>query len=118
MNYFLLPVAGLLVGALGGTAGIGGAVLLVPILLWLGFAKDLAVGTSFVNVLVVALTALVLYGSKGEIDWKAGIFLAAGTVLGVWLATTFIQPHLDEKTFRYFFAGVLVLMAIFVLLKK
>ncbi len=118
MNYFLLPVAGLLVGILGGTAGVGGAILLVPILLWFGFSKDLAVGTSFVNVLVVALTALALYGGKGQIDWKASAFLAGGTVLGVWLATTFIQPHLDEKTFRYFFAGVLILMAIFVLLKK
>ncbi|MBU1089284.1 sulfite exporter TauE/SafE family protein [Patescibacteria group bacterium] len=118
MNYFLLPIAGLLVGALGGTAGVGGAILLVPILLWLGFSKNLAVGTSFVNVLVVAITALALYGSKGSIDWKAGAFLAAGTVLGVWLATTFVQPHLDEKTFRYFFAAVLIVMAVFVLLKK
>jgi len=118
MNYLLLPIAGLLVGTLAGTAGVGGAILLVPILLWLGFTKNLAVGTSFVNVLVVAVTALILYGSRGSIDWKAGAFLAAGTVLGVWLATTFIQPHLDEKTFRYFFAAVLVLMAIFVLLKK
>ncbi len=118
MNYFLLPVAGLLVGALGGSAGIGGAILLVPILLWMGFTKNLAVGTSFVNVLVVALTALALYGGKGEIDWKAGAFLAAGTVVGVWLATTFIQPHLDEKSFRYFFAAVLIVMAVFVLLKK
>ncbi len=118
MNYFLLPIAGLFVGALGGTAGIGGAILLVPILLWLGFPKGLAVGTSFVNVLIVALTAIALYGSKGSIDWKAGAFLAVGTVVGVWLATNFIQPHLDEKTFRYFFAGVLITMAVFVLLKK
>ncbi|MCF7846047.1 MAG: TSUP family transporter [Candidatus Peribacteraceae bacterium] len=118
MNYFLLPIAGLFVGMLGGTAGIGGAILLVPILLGLGFSKDAAVGTSFVNVLVVALTALALYGSKGVIDWKAGAFLAAGTVVGVWLATNFIQPHLDEKLFRYFFVGVLALIAIFVLFKK
>ncbi len=118
MNYFLLPLAGLIVGTLGGTAGVGGAILLVPILLWLGFEKNLAVGTSFVNVLVVASVALLLYGTRGSIDWKAGALLASGSVVGVWLATTFIQPHLDEKTFRYCFAGILVLMAIFVLLRK
>lgn len=118
MNYFLLPIAGFLVGALGGTAGVGGAILLVPILLWLGFSKDLAIGTSFVNVLVVTLTALILYGGKGHIDWKAGAFLATGTVVGVWVATNFIQPHLDEKSFRYVFAAIMVILAVFVLLKK
>jgi len=118
MNYFFLPIAGLLVGVLGGTAGIGGAVFLVPILLWFGFSKDLAVGTSFVNVLVVAFTAIALYGSKGSVDWKAGVFLATGSIFGVWLATNFIQPHFDEKTFRYFFAGILITTTIFVLLKK
>jgi len=118
MNYFLLPIAGLFVGMLGGTAGIGGAILLVPILLALSFSKDAAVGTSFVNVLVVALTALALYGSRGVVDWKAGAFLAVGSVVGVWLATTFIQPHLDEKSFRYFFIVVLLAMAVFVFFKK
>lgn len=118
MNYFILPIAGLFVGILGGTAGVGGAILLVPILLAFGFTKNAAVGTSFVNVLVVAITALALYGSRGVIDWKAGAFLAAGTVVGVWVATTFIQPHLDEKSFRYFFVAVLLAMAVFVLLKK
>lgn len=118
MNYFYLPLAGLLVGLLGGTAGVGGAFLLVPILLWLSFSKDLAVGTSFVNVIIIALTALLLYGAKGQVDWKAGVFLGMGSVVGVWLANTFIQPHLDEKTFRYFFAGLLVLMATFILFKK
>ncbi len=118
MNYFLLPIAGFFVGMLAGTAGIGGAVFLVPILLALGFTKTAAVGTSFVNVLVVALTALALYGSRGVIDWKAGAFLALGSVVGVWLATTFIQPHLDEKSFRYIFIVVLLAMAVFVFFKK
>ena len=118
MNYLLLPIAGLFVGILGGTAGVGGAILLVPILLGLGFSKSAAVGTSFVNVLVVALTALALYGAKGVIDWKAGAFLAVGSVVGVWLATHFIQPQLDEKTFRYVFVAILALIAVFILLKK
>ena len=118
MNYFLLPLVGLLIGALGSTAGIGGAILLVPILLVIGFAKNDAVGTSFVNVLVIALTSLAFYGSKGVVDWKAGAFLAVGSVIGVWLATNFIQPHLDEKTFRYFFAALLIITAGFVLFKK
>lgn len=118
MSSALLPIAGLLIGLLSGSAGVGGAVLLVPVLLWFGFTKDFAVGTSFVNVMVVSLTAIALYGSKGSIDWRASALLAVGAILGVWLATTFVQPHLDEKSFRYFFSAVLILTAVFVLIKK
>ena len=70
------------------------------------------------NVIVVALVSLAFYGSKGAVDWRAGAFLAAGTIAGVWFATNFIQPNIDEKMFRYFFAALLVAMAVFVLLKK
>ena len=114
----LLPIAGLLVGLLGALAGIGGAVVLVPILLLLGFPKELAVGTSFANVLVVALTSLLLYGARGSVDWRSGALLAAGTIVGVYLATTFIQPHISERGFRYFFAALLVSVAAIVLFKK
>lgn len=118
LSYFYLPLLGVLVGLLGGSAGVGGAILLVPTLIFLGFNKSLAIGTSFLNVLAVTLAALFLFGLKGSIDWKAGGLLAIGSVVGVWLGVNFIQPQLNERTFRIFFAVLLISIAITIILKK
>lgn len=118
MTNLLLPLLGIFIGLLGGSAGIGGAAILVPALMYLGFQKDLAIGTSFVNVLAVTLAALFLFGFKGSVDWKAGGLIALGSIIGVWLAVNFIQPQLNEKSFRIFFAILLILIAVTLLLKK
>ncbi len=119
MIYYLLPLAGVAIGAIGALTGTGGGVLTVPLLLTLLLLpKEIAVGTSFVNMIFIVVVSLLLYGAKGTIDWKAGILLGLGSVIGAYLAVTYFQPHISERQFHYAFAALLVIIAVSLVFKK
>lgn len=80
---------GLVVGFAGGTLGIGGGFLLVPILFsWLSWPMIAAVATSHFCGLAVSASATRNYSSAGLIDWRLGIILevaaVAGSAAGAW----------------------------------
>lgn len=88
-HQILLPVAGLLVGILVGLTGIGGGVLMTPLLLMLGLPPTAAVGTDLAYSALTKLAGTVQHGRQGTIDWRVVRTLALGsipfTVLAVWL---------------------------------
>lgn len=86
-----LALAGCLSGALGAFAGIGGGVLLVPVLLLaFGFAMRDAVVTSLVSVLATSSAASLVYARRGLTHARLAMTLelvtAAGGVLGSLVA--------------------------------
>lgn len=115
---FLLPLAGVFIGGLGAMTGLGGGIVAVPLLLWLGFPNSAAIGASFVNMLFIIAASLMFYGVKGTIDWRTGALLGVGSFFGAYLAVTYVQPFVSERMFRYFFAAFLVVMAVSLILKK
>ena len=79
----MIPILlGVLIGVLSSGSGLGGGFLVVPFLLHLGKEARVAVGTSFLFVLMVAVSSLLGHWRVGNIDWKTGAFLALGGVLG------------------------------------
>jgi uncharacterized membrane protein YfcA len=89
MNRQLLVDAGvLLAGVAGGIAsgmfGIGGGVILVPILgLLLGFSQHRAQGTSLVALIPpTGLLAVIAYAKAGYVSWQTGLLLVPGVFLG------------------------------------
>ena len=98
---------GVLIGILSSGSGLGGGFLVVPFLLHLGKEARVAVGTSFLFVLMVAVSSLLGHWRVGNIDWKTGIFLALGGVLGAQ-AGPFILEHVSEQNFKRFFAVLLI----------
>jgi uncharacterized membrane protein YfcA len=78
---------GLFAGVASGLFGIGGGILIVPALTFLaGFSQGKATGTSLAVLLPpVGLLAVWEYYRHGNVDLKAGLFVALGLVLGAWL---------------------------------
>lgn len=110
----VLP-AGFAVGALSGFFGIGGGFLIVPALAW---AADLdvrrAIGTSLVAVTAFGLTTATRYGLAGQLDLPvAGLFIVGGVAGG--LLGSRISHRAERATLRRVFAGVLVVVAVFML---
>jgi len=119
MNSLLfLPLAGVAIGVVGSLTGTGGGLLAVPLLFALGFSKNAAVSSSFVSMLFIVFSSLALYGMKGSVDWKAGALIGVGAVLGSYLAISYIQPIISERTFRYLFAAFLIIVAGVLIMKK
>lgn len=107
----LLALSGLAAGAFGATLGLGGGVLIVPILT-LGFGVPLtaAIGTSLVGVIATSTGAAAINVRAGRADVRLGITLAAGTVVGAVMGGI-LAGVLPERVIAGFFAALLVYTA-------
>jgi uncharacterized membrane protein YfcA len=107
---FLLT--GLLVGVFGGLLGIGGAIILVPALIFVfGFSQARAQGTS-IGALVppIGIFAAIHYYRNGLLDLRAAALIAAGFAAGA-LGGASLVPYVPQVWLRRAFATVLVVVA-------
>ena len=88
MIFFVLAI-GLFAGVLSGLFGIGGGVVIVPLLIFLaGFSQIEANGTSLAGLLLpVGLFAVITYHKKHLIDIKASVLIALGLILGSYFGS-------------------------------
>ncbi len=110
-----LIMIGLLSGTIGSLAGLGGGIVTVPALLFLGngtgllppVAPQTAVGTSLAVIIFTALSATLSYMKEGVVDYRNGLLLFAGSgpaaLAGAWL-----NHFLDINQF-YFYFGIFVM---------
>jgi uncharacterized membrane protein YfcA len=108
----LLALSGLVAGAFGALLGLGGGILIVP-LLTLGFGVPLsaAVGTSLVCVIATSTGAAAVNVRAGRADVRLGILLGAGTVVGA-LTGGLVAGLLPERAVAGLFAALLAYTAL------
>ena len=71
-NPWLMLLIGLITGTMGGLLGIGGGVILIPLLVWIiRFDQREAQGTSLALAVVVVIANLVNYYSQGIVYWDS-----------------------------------------------
>lgn len=103
---------GLLVGVLSGMLGIGGAVVLVPVLvLAFGFTQARAQGTT-IGALVppIGIFAAIQYYRNGLLDVRVAGLIALGFVFGAFAGAALV-PHIPQVWLKRVFASVLVYVA-------
>ncbi len=107
----LLALSGVLAGAFGALLGLGGGILIVPILT-LGFGLPLttAVGTSLVCVIATSTGAAAFNVRAGRADVRLAISLGTGTVVGA-VTGGVIAGFLPERVLAGLFAALLVYTA-------
>ena len=114
-----LIVIGLLAGMLSGLVGVGGGIIMVPLLiLFLGFSQHQAQGTSL-TVLVVPVTALAVfnYYKQGYINWKYALVIALFFIIGGYFGSK-LAVSIDQKILKKIFSIVLLLVGVKLLLEK
>ena len=110
-----LVAIGLAAGVFSALFGVGGGIVVVPLLiLLLAFDERVATATSLGAILVTALAGVVVYGLRGElhVGYAAlvGLPAAAGALLG-----TSLQQRLRTTTITYGFALLLAAIAVWLL---
>jgi uncharacterized protein len=115
----ILIVIGIITGVMAGMLGIGGAIIMIPSLVFLlGISQQTAQGTSLAVMLPpVGIIAAYNYYKAGQVNIKFAIILAvfflAGSYFGSKLALTLPQAALKK-----IFGILLLLVAIKMLLSK
>lgn len=103
--------SGLAMGILSALFGIGGGILLVPLLVAVfGYDQRLAAGTSLAVMGLIALVGAVRQGSHGATDWGAGALLGVGGALG-GVAGALLAQVLPLTVLTWLFAVLLVITA-------
>ncbi|OED41773.1 hypothetical protein ACH42_13145 [Endozoicomonas sp. (ex Bugula neritina AB1)] len=93
MTFLLYLVLGAFAGTLAGLFGIGGGLIIVPVLIFSfelqGLSPDilthLAVGTSLATIVVTSISSLITHHGKGGIQWGVFGILTIGIMIGAWL---------------------------------
>jgi uncharacterized protein len=105
-----LIALGLVSGFLSGLLGIGGGLVIVPVLVLLGYDIKLAGAVSLLAVFVICTIGTVSFAVLGEVDWVAAALVAVGSVAGVLLGTRLVA-YLPTRVIQLAFAVVLLLVA-------
>ena len=93
-------------GVASGMFGIGGGVLLVPLLVLLfAFNQHRAQGTSLIALIPpTAILALLAYAKDGFVSWRVGLLLIPGVFVGGILGGK-LAKGLPPARLRHIFAG-------------
>jgi len=107
-----LAVIGTLAGVFSGLFGVGGGVIVVPLLIfWFGFKEHLATGTSLAAIVLMAVVGVALQGGYGNVDFADGLLIGMPAIGGV-VAGTALQQRLSGRVVSLLFAALLVGIAI------
>ena len=103
-----LVVLGLITGVLAGLLGVGGGIIVVPVLMVAFGASDLiAKGTSLLMMIPTAISGTIGNLRRNNVDILGGLLIgvsaAATTAGGAWIAV-----HIDPRLANALFAGYLV----------
>lgn len=111
-SILILAILGAATGLLSGLFGIGGGVVLVPMLMIsLGFQQRLAAGTSVAAILPAAIVGGIGYAIQGNVDWIAALALAIGIVIGAQIGS-YLLARMPTGFLRWLFMGFLAVVAV------
>ena len=111
-----MGVIGTLAGAFSALFGVGGGIVIVPLLvLWLGYQEHEATGTSLAAITGIAVFAAAAQAAYGNVDVADGLLVGLPAVGGV-VAGTALQQRLSGRAISFMFALLLLAVAIVLLI--
>jgi len=95
INILLLIFIGFGAGILSGFAGVGGAFIVTPALIILGFPANLAVGTGLAWVMGSSIVGAFRHRKLGNVDVKLGLVILVATMSGMEVGVRFLNLTRD-----------------------
>ncbi|UCZ56192.1 sulfite exporter TauE/SafE family protein [Desulfurispirillum indicum] len=116
---------GLIAGLLAGLLGIGGGVVIVPLLAWCflrqGIQPDhimhLALGTSLASIIFTSISSFLSHHRRGAVDWTIVRRIVPGILVGTFLGTM-VASQLSSNFLKGFFCLFLYTIATQIILNK
>lgn len=107
-----LLMIGLAAGSVSGLLGIGGGLIMVPLLVgWLGMPLKRALGTSLLTIVALVIPGTIVHLALGHIDWAIFLVVTLGAVPGARLGAVFAIGA-REHTLRIMVGSFLLIIAV------
>lgn len=108
----LLAGTGVLVGIVSGLLGVGGGLVMVPVLvLILGFTQKEAQGLSLAVIIPVSLSGVIAHYRRGNVVTGLAVWLSIGAVIGATVMGHYVQ-RIENGTLRALFGVFLILVGL------
>jgi hypothetical protein len=107
-----LAAIGIVGGLLSGLLGVGGGVIMVPLLvLWAGYGQRAAHAMSLGAIIPISVAGILTFGIAGKVDWVDAAGLAAGAVAGARIGAGMLA-RIDERLLKITFGCFLVAVSV------
>jgi uncharacterized membrane protein YfcA len=107
-----LVAIGVAGGVLSGLLGVGGGVIMVPLLVvWAGYGQRDAHAMSLGAIVPISVAGILTYGIAGRVDWTYALALAAGAVVGARIGAGLLA-RMDERVLKIVFGCFLVAVSV------
>jgi uncharacterized protein len=111
LQYGRLGAIGLAGGLFSGLLGVGGGVVMVPLLvLWGGYGQRDAHAVSLGAIIPISAAGVLTFGVAGEIRVWEALALAGGSIAGAQVGARFLA-RADERKLKLAFGAFLLVVA-------
>jgi uncharacterized membrane protein YfcA len=102
-----LVAIGLAAGILSGLFGVGGGLVIVPLLvLVVGFEQRVAAATSLAAIGLIAAAGVAVFAVAGKVEPTEGMLVGVPAALGAWAGAA-LQQRLTNRVLSLLFAALL-----------
>lgn len=124
MAYVIVALLGLASGVVGAIVGLGGGIILVPLLLYFGIELGLVdgmtpqriVGLSVIMMIFTGLSSTLAHMKSKTVDYSSGFLFFLGSVPGTLLGA-YLNKFLNVKDFNLYFGILLIMLATILLVR-
>ena len=113
---WLIPL-GFVAGVLGSMIGLGGGIIVVPVLTFAGFPPTLAASNSLFAAFSNAVASSISYSRQKRIEYSVGLKLGLLTIPGTILGA-YVSSDVTPGIFKILFGLVLVASSVYIFLRK
>jgi uncharacterized membrane protein YfcA len=106
-----LVLIGLVAGFVGGGLGVGGGIVMVPLLVAVGFDQHRSHATSLAAIVFIAAAGSVSFGMSGEVALGIGVTVGIGGVVGSVIGAS-VMHRSSSRTLTMVFGVVLLVVAL------
>jgi uncharacterized protein len=112
LHYARLGAIGLAGGLFSGLLGVGGGVVMVPLLvLWGGFGQRDAHAVSLGAIIPISAAGVLTFGAAGEIRVWEALALAVGAIAGAQVGARLLA-RVDERKLKLAFGVFMLIIAV------
>lgn len=106
----LAAFIGATAGFAAGMLGIGGGFIIIPLsMAAFGYSMNEASGTSLIAIFPLSVAGTIAHALAGQVHFLYGLAMALGSIPGAYLGAR-LSCRVPEKSLRYLFSSVLVLV--------
>jgi uncharacterized protein len=109
-HYLLAVVLGVVAGLLSGLFGVGGGILFVPILTWLGLTQIHAEASSLLAIIPTVMVGVWRHQRYGNVRWRAAAIVGVASIAAA-VGGAQVALSLPESTLRKLFAVLMIAVA-------